>query len=517
MNDKQPLSVHMLFTSDIHGHWSTEDGNSTGNMSKAAHYVARKRREQKHVCFGDNGDLLQGSPLSYYLSTQGTNGAQMTASLLHETQFDFAIPGNHDFDYGIDYLQSVMNQCKFPWLAANVKDTTGDSIAKDYVIFSFDHIRIALIGVTTRIPMWQYPDRNRNVYFEDEVEAVKSVVQELQSAEQQPDAIVVCYHGGFEDEDAHLHKLRENQARRMATEVHGIDCIITGHQHQSWIKQIDETVIIQPGVHGQSLGEINFTFTDASTSKPSIECEIIDLSNEEEHPEIIRALEPIRQQANTFLDAPLAPMEQDVIVHDWKDIVSREHLLIEWMHQVQLEDTGAQLSAVAYVDGSYHSFRAPQVTTRDLITMFPYPDQLKVFTINGQMLREALEVTASWYRNDALEPTDRWLHPHLQLYKWIMFDGIDYKIDIHKNIGERIVELRYKNRQVDDYDQFRIVMTGFLAEQTELYPMFANLTDEIVITGHYINHLENNIKTRDLSQITYRSNWSLVGGTKNEY
>src|SRR5690606_34386670 len=98
----------------------------------------------------DNGDMIQGSPLSYYhakFAQEAPSPIIETANLL---QYDAAVLGNHEFNYGQTYLKRMIEQARFPWLSANICDITGDpAFGPPYIIKEIEGVRIAILGLTT--------------------------------------------------------------------------------------------------------------------------------------------------------------------------------------------------------------------------------------------------------------------------------------------------------------------------------------------------------------------------------
>ncbi|MEL1196109.1 bifunctional metallophosphatase/5'-nucleotidase, partial [Staphylococcus epidermidis] len=73
----------------------------------------------------ENGDLLQGSPLAYYLAKKSSRGIKDLVNVTNSFGYDVGLLGNHEFNYGIDYLKSYVNQVNYPILAANVLNNEG--------------------------------------------------------------------------------------------------------------------------------------------------------------------------------------------------------------------------------------------------------------------------------------------------------------------------------------------------------------------------------------------------------
>lgn len=501
-------TITLLYTSDMHGHWTRADGQSGGSLACAAQYAANIRNSHKHVWMIDNGDLLQGTPLaSHVAQNEGECGAEMVGDLLRASGVDMAVPGNHDFDYGIPYLKGVIASSSCVWLAANVRHRSGKRLAESCHIKEFGARRIAFIGVTTRVPAWQYPDRLEGWEWHDEVLTVKAIVDHIRS---NVDAVVVCYHGGVEREGA---PDQENAALRMAREVEGIDVLLTGHQHDRFVRREGKTLMLQPGSHGTDIGEVTLTFLTGEDSKEMVsEGRITDITGQVESAEVVAEVLKIRDRAEAGLGKVLCLCDSRLQLHDWHDLTCSEHPIVEWMHRVQLKESRAQLSAVAYAGEKQLKLSSGQLTRGDIQRIFPYMDSLSVFQIKGAELLSALEVSASWYDEKSQEPHADWLKPQLLLYQFIMFEGVQYTIDLSRPIGSRLRACHYQGQAVRHADSFTIVMTDYLAGQASRYPMLRRMKRQYGIEEPLARLLESNAGSQRMLRIDYTSNWEIIGG-----
>ena len=87
------------------------------------------------------------------------------------------------------------------------------------------------------------------------------------------------------------------------------------------------------------------------------------------------------------------------------------------------------------------------ITSRDVILNYPFPNTLAVIKINGAELKAALEKTADYFTLN--EDNEIMIHPKYcipkpQPYNYDMYEGIDYILDISKPVGERVVQLELK-------------------------------------------------------------------------
>ena len=129
--------VVVLFTSDVH--CGVDQG--FGYVGVAAIRDAMKAAGN-HVLLVDNGDSIQGEPMG----TMTTGEANI--QLMNAVGYDIAIPGNHEFDYGMDRFLELTKVANFPYISANF-NKEGELVFAPYVIKEFDGVKIAFVGMTT--------------------------------------------------------------------------------------------------------------------------------------------------------------------------------------------------------------------------------------------------------------------------------------------------------------------------------------------------------------------------------
>ena len=129
--------VVVLFTSDVH--CGIDQG--FGYVGVAAIRDAMKAAGN-HVVLVDNGDSIQGEPIG--TMTPGEANIQ----LMNAVGYDIAIPGNHEFDYGMNRFLELTKIANFPYISANF-NKEGELVFAPYVIKEFDGVKIAFVGMTT--------------------------------------------------------------------------------------------------------------------------------------------------------------------------------------------------------------------------------------------------------------------------------------------------------------------------------------------------------------------------------
>lgn len=261
------MHVTLVSTSDVHGYFRADDFrrpllNTRIGLSRAVTAMNELRAQATAddvVIAIDNGDFIQGSPLTNYIEKIDRDDLGIYNDLANAAGFDVRILGNHEFNYGRDYLEAAMVGVT-NLLNANILDeTTGEPfIGKPFTIINRNHVRIGIIGLTTSyIPHWEHPDNIRGLVFTDPVETAQRYIAELRP---NVDILVLVYHGGFSQDLTTGKRLEvlttENQDYELL-QLPGVDALITGHQHRAIANVVNGVPTTQPGYRGEYVGAID--------------------------------------------------------------------------------------------------------------------------------------------------------------------------------------------------------------------------------------------------------------------
>ena len=195
--------VHLTIigTSDTHGNvwgYSYEDmKESTGDgLARVATYVNEVRAENPNTILVDAGDTIQGTIMTDDLYAKDTADHPVPAALNY-MQYDAWVLGNHEFNFGVDNLNAIVDQAEMPVLAANVKNADGSYLTgAGYTIVERGGVKVAIIGVTTpNIPRWDGTKQGvADLTFEAMADAVSDCIDEIGS---NADVIMVSAHAGL--------------------------------------------------------------------------------------------------------------------------------------------------------------------------------------------------------------------------------------------------------------------------------------------------------------------------------
>jgi 2',3'-cyclic-nucleotide 2'-phosphodiesterase / 3'-nucleotidase len=124
---KAGTKLVILETSDLHGsifpiNYGTNENVPQG-LSYAATVIKKHRKQEENLLVIDNGDCIQGTPLAYHYVKFGGDLPNPMIKILNELEYDAAVIGNHEFNYGMKILNRAVSESDFPWLSANIVDS----------------------------------------------------------------------------------------------------------------------------------------------------------------------------------------------------------------------------------------------------------------------------------------------------------------------------------------------------------------------------------------------------------
>lgn len=520
--------VIVLETSDLHGFllprsYSTRDEVGHG-LARIASIVKEIRRDHPHTLLIDNGDCLQGTPLTYYHAKVNSEPANPVIACLNELGYDAAVLGNHEFNYGLPYLRAAMEESSFPWLSANTVDaSTGKPMfGKPYMVRELSNgIRIGVLGLTTSyIPHWEQPQHIAGIRFEDPVETARKWIPIMKN-EERIDVVIVSYHGGFErDLETGLPTeplTGENVGYAICEQVDGIDVLLTGHQHRAVEDcKVNGVCVVQPANEGRFLGKVTLQIEKGVNgwTVTNSRSELIDAADYKPDEGIERIVRDVEELAQAWLDQPIGIVEGDMMILSHADVRLREHPLIEFINRVQMDVSGASISNTALFDNMSPGF-GEQITMREIVANYVYPNTLKVIRISGRDIRDALEKSAEYFELDAqgdIIVSQSFLTPKPQHYNYDMWEGIDYVLDISQPIGQRVTKLERQGQPLREDDMFDVVMNNYRAGGGGNYTMFQGKHVVKDINTDMVELLADYIQKQERIEASVNSNWVVVNG-----
>ncbi|WIV21326.1 bifunctional UDP-sugar hydrolase/5'-nucleotidase [Paenibacillus polygoni] len=524
---KDTVVITLLETSDVHGHIYPTDYRGTGNMplgfAKLSTIIRKEREKDPHLLLIDNGDLLQGTPFMYYYARYDRTGMHPATKLLNHLTYDAAVLGNHEFNYGLELLISHMKDARCPYLSANiVTESSGEpAFGPPYRIFTMQEgVRVAVLGITTHyVPNWEDSANIRGLEFKDALASAQEWITHIRITEQ-PDAIVVCYHGGFECDPvtgkATEPLTGENQGYEMCMHLEGVDVLLTGHQHRLLAGELNGVLYAQPGSAGQAIAKVELQFEQDVEGRWEIcgkKAQLIHASEAEADQEVLSLFAEAERNTQAWLDQPIGRAEGDLSIPDPFTARQKDHAFTEFINRVQMEVTGAAISCTSIFTNKAKGF-SEHITMRDVVSNYIYPNTLKVLLLTGRDIRDALEQNALYFTFEEnagrLQVSKGYLEPKPQHFNYDMWEGIEYELDISRPEGSRVSKLMFNGAPMDLDASFEVVMNSYRAGGGGNFKMLMDKPVIREIPTDMTEILADYIRKRKVIYASCDHNWQVV-------
>lgn len=532
------VDLQILETSDIHSNLTDYDFYKKAlterfGFVRTASLIHQMREQNPNTVLVDNGDLIQGSPMADWAVKVVSENKAMHPAIksLNAMEYTIGNLGNHEFNYGLDYLKEVMSQAKYPYVNANVYDVaTNQPYFTPYQIIPTSvidregkeqNINIGYIGfVPPQILEWDKNHLQGKVISKDIVETANQFIPNMKK--EGADLIVVIAHSGLSTDPYRL--MAENSVYYLS-EVKGVDAILFGHAHGLFPSKdfenikginvnkglINDVPAVMPGMWGSHLGVIDLTVEKQKTTWKVVDSssKLLPIFDSSQNKALVESDEELNNllkddlaatqeymskvvgKTNSDLYSVLALVQDDPTIQIVNDYQKK---YIEYY--IQGDPDLAEipvLSAVAPFKAggrkndptAYIEIPKGELTVTSIADLYLYENTLAAVKVTGKELKEWLECSTGLYNqidtnNKAPQYLINW--DNFRLYNYDIIDGgLSYQIDVtvparyspscqmlNEN-SERIKNLTYQGQPITD-DQPFIVATNNYRALTGSFP-----------------------------------------------
>ncbi len=483
--------LRLMETTDLHVHvfpydYYADKEVDTVGLARTASIVRSIRAEATNTLMLDNGDFLQGNPMGDYIAYErGMKEGDMhpVIQAMNTLGFDASTLGNHEFNYGLDFLMKSLAGADFPVVSANVvkkvgaKPSDDETLVKPYVLLDRKltdgageqhDIKIGIIGfVPPQIMNWDRRHLEGKVQARDILEAARAWVPQMKEAG--ADIIIALSHSGIgaaKEED-----MMENASVPLAA-VEGIDAIMTGHSHLVFpsgtyadypgVDVSKGTIHGKPatmgGFWGSHLGLIDLMLErdggNWRIASHSAEARAISQRNEdrsvmalvESDPEILASVQ--QEHDETLAYVRRAVGKTDANLHSYFALVADDPSVQivsnaqTWYIEQMLKGTAHEglpiLSAAAPFKAGgrggpeyYTDVPKGDVAIKNVADLYLYPNTARAVRVTGAQVKDWLERSAGMFNQITPGQQDQpLLSDSFPSYNFDVIDGVTYQIDL---------------------------------------------------------------------------------------
>ena len=462
--------IVVLYTNDIH--CTNDEG-----MAYAAIAGYKAQMEDAigadNVTLVDNGDAIQGAVL-------GTlSDGEWIVDIMNEVGYDLAIPGNHEFDFGMDqFLDIANNQADYQYLSCNFVDKDGTAVLDPYAMVTYGDTDIAYIGISTPETLSKstpafFQDENGNYIYgfcqgENGQELYDRVQDTVDAARADGADYVVAL--------AHLGEDLQSQPW-MSTDViantTGIDAVLDGHSHTVDAEQIvknadgEDVVLSQTGTKAESIGQLTI---DPATGEMSTQLvKLADVATDS--PAYTAAqtyIQGIQEKYQDVVAEVVATSDVTLTVSDPatgdRRVRSAETNMGDFCADAYREVMGAD---IGFVNGGgvRADIKAGDVTYGDIIAVHPFGNMACLAEVSGQQILDALEL-GSMYVGTAesggfLQVSGLKYTINTQLPSSVVVDDTGAFVEVSG--ARRVSDVQVENRETGAYEPLDPAATYTLA------------------------------------------------------
>lgn len=477
---EENVKIVILGTSDTHSNlygFTYEDNTETSNngMARISSYVNEVREENTNVLVVDNGDTYQGTILADAIYNKKDDVVHPVSKVFNNLGYDALVLGNHEFNFGLDFVERIKSELEFPVLAANVVYEDGEEFAKPYIIVEKEGVKIGIIGLTNpNAPRWD-GEKVDGLVFGSVTDIGKKYAKQLLE-EEKVDVLAVVAHVGmvpeFDEEEG------SDGAARLLAEVPEIDVLLLGHYHTNSAEQRGNTLIGSPRNDGRDIVRFDLELAKKDGKYEIVNREVVtvdmtDVAPDEEVRELIRQEHEITIDfisGGGGLDGEIAgggifgqagaDFQPPNEIRGIPEGKLRDTAVIELIGKVQLAVSGADVTAVAlFQDNS--DLKKGDINYGNLFSIYKFDNTLYTVDVTGKELKAYMEWSASHYNTWKPGDISISFDSDVPGYLYDMFKGIDYKIDLSKPVGARIVDLKYKGEPLQDDEVLVLAVNNY--------------------------------------------------------
>jgi 2',3'-cyclic-nucleotide 2'-phosphodiesterase/3'-nucleotidase len=542
--------VRILATTDLHAQILPYDYFADRPLHRiglggAATLIADLRADAANTLLFDNGDFLQGSPLGDFIAEVdglADGRAHPMIAAMNALDYDAATLGNHEFNYGLDFLRRSIKDARFPLVCANAVLQKGRrpqddlTLCPPFVLLDRQvtdgagqphPLRIGVIGLLPpQIAVWDATHLRGRLQTRDIIQTARRFIPLMRKAG--ADLVVALCHSGI---GPLCHRPGSENAATALAALPGVDALVMGHSHLVFpspdfaaIPQADVPSgllcgkpAVMAGRFGSHLGVIDLMLirnpsgwsvrqarAEAVRVPPGaspasrVVCAVVAAEHEATLRHIRRRIGRTTVPLNSFFAALPGNAALNLVAE------AQRHHVVQALRGTRHADLPV-LSAVSPFKmggrggaGFYTDVPAGDLAIRNIADIYGFPNLICAMQVTGADLAQWLERSAAKFNR--LMPGDRdqmLLNPAMPATEFDVIDGLSWAVDLAQPArfapeghlvdaaAARITDLRYQGRPVAPGDRFTVATNSYRASSGTAFPGATD--DHVIFTGPLTN------------------------------
>ncbi|MGG5462131.1 bifunctional 2',3'-cyclic-nucleotide 2'-phosphodiesterase/3'-nucleotidase [Clostridium sp. B9] len=584
------VNLRILATTDMHSNlmnydYYTDSELDNMGMVKVSTVIKDAKKEVDpnsnlndnidNVVIVDNGDDIQGTPLGDYYGkvNQPKDGEKSPVyETLEKMGYDVGGLGNHEFNYGLEYLQDVVSSSDMPFVNANVYKEDGETnvfnpykIIDEKVVDSNgkeQNLKVGVIGVVPpQILNWDKINLDGKVKVADIKETAEKFVPQMKK--EGADVIIALSHSGYGD--GNYKEGNENEAYEL-TNIDGIDAVVTGHSHDKFPNEkykslgnvdvekgtMNGTPTVQPLNFAKQLGVIDLTLSQSEDGNWKVvdgKSENRDVKGAKNDEELVEFLKPYHEATLQYVNGSVGQITKDLnsyfslvadtapiqLINDAQKeyvqgLISNGNDELAKYKDLPILCATAPLKAGLTEGGvnaeDYFNLKSGDLRIKDISNIYKFPNLLAIVKVKGSDVKEWLEMSAGQFTQidkNSKEPQE-FINLEYPGFNFDIIDGINYDIDISEapkydkdgNVinkdSNRIKNLTFNGQPLNMDQEFLVVTNNYRAGGGGHFPGLKSGDKLVYLSQDETRQiLSDYIKAKSPLTPSKDNNWKIIG------
>ena len=463
-------TILILATSDTQGrflpwNYCVDEEDLTGSLVQLS-TVVNHLRDNKTTILVDAGDAIFDNEAEYFVRSNPDEPHPMI-QVMNTMHYDFMVPGNHEFNYGMDYLRKTIGAFEGTALCGNVIGEDGQPVGQSYSVMDKNGLKIGFIGMTTpNITRWDKKNLE-GCQVSNPIEETRKAIEQIGP---DVDALIAICHMGMDEEFG----TEGSGVRKLAEACPELDVIIAAHDGELIDgEEVNGVLIVENEFRAHSMMNIELGFEPGGEHWKVVKTKATPIIGEYYNPNtiIVSDMKSSDEQAKNFSHEVVGKLESGALAPTGSyagcpATVTRDTPLVDLINAVQMHYSGADVSAANLYD-PMSNIKAGDIKRCDVGRIYPTADTLYKLQLTGAQLKWYMEWCAKFYRQWKEGDLTIAFNPKIPIDNFDIFSGVTYQVDISQKAGSRIKNLRWKKTKklVRKNDKVVIAVSSTRAKQ----------------------------------------------------